>query len=745
MVGTGETHSNFPGRAEQVVQARDISGGVHFHGGGVHLVRPVPRELPGPQQDFVDHDEQVEQLNGIADAIGQVDHSPTAVVSGTAGVGKTSLTLHWAHQARGRFPDGQLYINLRGYDPGAPVPATAALDRFLRALGVAAGEIPLELEARSAAFRSVLADRKMLIVLDNAVDAAHIKDLLPGEPGCLVVVTSRSDLPGLGTRAGVHRVPVDVLSDRDAAELFTSVARGHRDLGDQASRAEIVRLCARLPLALRIAAERAVTFPDVPYVDVVAQLRDESRLWEALSVQDAGEAADVRAVFAWSYRALTAPTARLFRLLGTGLGPGFSTGAAAALSGLRIAEARTRLGELAKIHLVERRGTDRYEFHDLLRAFAADQAHREDEPDELERANVRMLTWYLHTAKELSRATGNDSLGLEVGDVPAELEIPRFPDATEARAWFHAERMNLEAAVSRAAARGLDELAWRLPGVLLGVYAKDSVIDEWVGTSETGLAAARRLQDAAGQAVILESLGKAYAQSDRFTQAMEYQQASLSLRAELGDIRGQARSLNALGLASWRAGEFADAEAYYSRAYTLAESIGDHVTCSFALANLGELDTDTGRFESAVERLEAAIALHRELNQELYAADALAPLSRALLSLGRTGHALAAAQEGLEIGERYESDVAIARALVELGRALRAAGDPEAALDAFHRALNHQQRLGSARRLAAIFIETAQALADVGRAEQARGARHGAEHLLASAGEPDGTTVARND
>lgn len=732
MAGAGGTNSDISGRAEHVVQARDVSGGVHFH--GAQLTRPVPRELPGPQQKFVDHDEQLAQLNGIADSLDQVDHSLTAVLSGTAGVGKTSLALFWAHRERGRFPDGQLYINLRGYDPGTPVSAVAALDRFLRALGVPAGEIPIELEARSAAFRSAVAGRRILIVLDNAADVSQIRDLLPGEPGCLVLVTSRSDLPGFGSRAGVHRVPIDTLSDLDAAELFASVTRGHRDLGDPSSHAEIVRLCARLPLALRIAAERAVTFPDVPYTDIVAQLRDESRLWEALSIEDEGELADVRAVFAWSYRALSAPAARLFRLLGTGLGPGFATGAAAALGGLTISDARTRLSELAKIHLVERRGTDRYEFHDLLRAFAADQAHREDTPADLERANERMLTWYLHMAKELSCVTGNDSLGLDAGEVPAGLEIPRFPDATAARAWFRAERTNLEAAVARAVASGLDELSWRIPGVLLGVYAKDSMIDGWIGTAELGLAAARRLGDRTGQSVMMESLGKAYAQSDRFAEAVEYQQESLSLRTDLGDVRGQARSLNALGLASWRAGELAAAETYYADAYARADSIGDRVTCSFALANLGELDADAGRLEVAVAHLEAAVALHRELSQELYVADTLAPLSRALLALGLIEQASAAARESLEIGERFESDVAIARALVELGRALRAASDPDAALDAFHRALTHQARLGSARRIAAILIETADTLTDAARTEQAAACRREAERLLSADG-----------
>ena len=270
MAGAGETHSEFSGRAEHAVQARDVSGGVHFYGAG--LVRPVPRELPGPQQEFVDHVDQIKQLSAIADLLGEADYSLTTVLSGIAGVGKTSLALFWAYRERGRFPDGQLYVNLRGYDPGLPVPAAAALDRFLRALGVAAGEIPLDLEARSAAFRSAIAGRRMLIVLDNAVDASHIKDLLPGEPGCLVVVTSRSDLPGLG-RAGVHHVPVDVLSDGDAAELFASVTRGQRDLGDQASHAEIVRLWARLPLALpRLAMLRLLLSGLAPVLALISRL-----------------------------------------------------------------------------------------------------------------------------------------------------------------------------------------------------------------------------------------------------------------------------------------------------------------------------------------------------------------------------------------------------------------------------------------------------------------------------------------
>jgi len=733
---SGETRSVNSGDADLVVQARDVSGGIHIHHRGSAIGAP-PRELPGVVRAFINHVVPLARLDEIAVRSEQDAYTPVVVIHGTAGVGKTTTALEWAHRSAraGRFDGGQLYVNLRGYDPGEPVSASAALDKFLRSLGVSSGDIPVDPESRAALYRSRIAGRRLLIVLDNAATVAQIRALLPGTPGCVVLVTSRSELPGLGTREAAHRIGLDVLAESDAITLLESVMQEFRDLDDRGSLTDVVRLCARLPLALRIAAERAVLDPYAPLADIVAELRDESRLWDALTVEDEGESADVRAVFAWSYRALAAPTARLFRLLGSVLGPVFTASAAAALGGLPGAEARSRLGELAKVHLIERRGADRFEFHDLLRAFAAGQAQREDSADEIDQSSDRLLWWYLHSAKAASVALKADSLALEVGEPPDSLEPQRFADPLAARSWFSAERPNLEAAVARASVRGENDLAWRLPGVLLGVYATESTIDDWISTAQIGLAAAERSGDRAGQAVMLESLGKAYAQSDRLDEGFEKQSASLALRTELGDARGQARSLNALGLVHWRAERYGDAKACFERTRDLAESNDDREFVAFALGNLGELAVDAGDPADAVELLDKAIALHRELGRDFYLADASAVLSRAKLRLGLVEEALAAAREGLEIGERHGNDRTITRSLVELARALRASGEPNSAAEAFKRALDHQQRLGSRRQEAAILDETAAVLEDAGRTDQAAQLYRSAQRLHAALGD----------
>lgn len=717
---SGETRSTDSGGADQVVRARNSPQAV-----------TLPRELPGVVRKFVNNLMPLARLDEIALQSDQAAYSPVIVLHGTAGVGKTTTALEWAHRpTQGeRFDGGQLYVNLRGYDPGQPVSALMALDGFLRSLGVPPAEIPADLESRATLYRSRIAGRRLLIVLDNAATVAQVRALLPGAPGCLVLVTSRSELPGLGTREAAHRVGLDVLDESDAILLLESVMEEFRDLGDRRALVEVVRLCARLPLALRIAAERAVLDPYAPLAGIVAELRDESRLWDALTVEDEGDAADVRAVFSWSYRALPAPTARLFRLLGKAFGPSFSVSAAAALSGLSSVQARGRLGELAKVHMIERRGADRFEFHDLLRAFAADQAEREETAGELDQSTERLLRWYLHSAKALSVALDGDSLALDAGELPDSVEPQRFDGELAARSWFYTERANLTAAVARAAVSGKSDIGWRLPGVLLGVYETESAIDDWISTALTGLAAAESGGDRAGQAVMLESLGKAYAQSDRLVEAVEKQSAALALRVELDDMRGQARSSNALGLVHWRAERYDEAKACFERTRSLAESTGDRAFIAFALANLGELAVDADDPADAVGKLELAIALHRELGHEFYLADALAPLSRAKLKLGLIDDALAAAREGLEISEHRENDITSARTLIELGRALRASGDPNAAVEVFKRALDHQQRLGSQRREAEILEETAAALEDCGRTDQAAQLYRSAQRL----------------
>ncbi|MDT0342260.1 ATP-binding protein [Streptomyces litchfieldiae] len=394
----GGTHAELSGTSRDVVQAGQVSGGIHFHG-PVPGDTPTPRQLPGDVRGFVNRTAELEQLNAVlTDGGGDPVVVSVCVIAGTAGAGKTSLAIRWAHRIEERFPDGQLYVNLRGYDPGEPVTAQEALHRFLTALGVPAPAIPADVDASAALFRSLLAGRRMLIVLDNAASVAQVRPLLPGSAGCLVIVTSRSRLPGLAIRDGAHRLTLGTLPESEAIALLRAVTAGYRPEDDADKLAELARLCARLPLALRIAAERAAGYPHLRLDDLIAELRDESSLWDALSAGDGEDADAVRTVFAWSYRALSDQAARLFRLLGLHPGPEFGLPAAAALAGVGTGKTRQLLNSLVEAHLLQQTMPDRYEFHDLLRAYASDQVQRDEPAEERTAALRRVLDWYVHTA-----------------------------------------------------------------------------------------------------------------------------------------------------------------------------------------------------------------------------------------------------------------------------------------------------------------------------------------------------------
>ena len=332
-------HSEMSGSAANVVQAGNVGGGIHFHTSGA-VPPPLPRQLPGGVRGFVDRPAESRHLEAVlfADAA-EPPAVSLVIIAGTAGVGKTTFALHWAHQAQSHFPDGQLYINLRGYDPGEPVSPQQALERFLVALGISPQAVPADVDASAALYRSLLAGRRMLIVLDNAATAAQVRPLLPGTPSCLVLVTSRSRLSGLVVREGAHRLTLGVLPEGDAVELLRVVTADYRSQDDPTKLVELARLCARLPPALRIAAERAASRPWMPLDELIADLRSESALWDALTAEESeGEA--VRTVFAWSYRALPADTARLFRLLGLHPGAEFGSSAVAAMVGTSVTSAR---------------------------------------------------------------------------------------------------------------------------------------------------------------------------------------------------------------------------------------------------------------------------------------------------------------------------------------------------------------------------------------------------------------------
>jgi tetratricopeptide (TPR) repeat protein len=604
--------SELTGSAGNVVQARDVTGGVHIHHFGARG-NGSPRQLPADVRAFVNRVAEVGQLDRLLDREANESEAPAIVlITGAAGVGKTSLAVHWAHRVRNVFADGQLYLNLRGYDPGVPVTPEAALNLFLQALGVPPRAVPADPQAKASLYRSLVADRRFLVVLDNAATVGQVRPLLPGTASCLVLVTSRSRMPALIARDGAVRMTVGVLDDGAAIKLLRAVMAGHRT-GDDADRlSELARLCARLPLALRIAAERAAARPWMALAELIDDLRDESALWDALSSADEEEADAVRTVFAWSYRALPPATARLFRVLGLHLGAEFGLGATAALAGTTAADTRHLLDALLAVHLLEQTGPDRYQLHDLLRAYAVDQVRREDPAEERRAATHRLLSWYLHTAHEAGKTVvrGHRQMPISLDRKPELPEVTRFAAREEALNWYEADRTNLMAATRSAASAGFERIAWQLPVVLNGIYDNRDPAETWLEAEQIALAAARRLGDRHGQALILERLGIKFRKLQRMDEALASFEEAMTVFDGEGNTMGCARVANGLGLVYLRAGRLEEARTTFAGA--ISGSPAGHAEVSMRavlLVNLAEAELRLGSPQAALTHIAEAVSV----------------------------------------------------------------------------------------------------------------------------------------
>jgi hypothetical protein len=532
------------------------------------------------------------------------------VVSGPAGVGKTTLAVTWAHQVADRFPDGQLYVNLDGFGPaGTARDPGDAVRGFLDALGVQAEHIPPGLAEQSALFRSVLAERRVLVVLDNAASADQVRPLLPGSPTCFTVVTSRNPLSGLVAAAGARPVVLDVLDPVEARELMA--ARLGTDWVDREPGAvdEIITACARLPRALAVAAASAATRPTVPLADLAHQLGRAGDALDAFSGEDA--ATDVRTVFSWSYHLLSPAAGRLFRLLG--LQPGAELGeyAAASLAGVGIREIRALLAELVGTQLVTARSGSRYECHDLLRAYAADLAATVDPPADRDAALRRLSGHYVHTARggALARDPGRNAPPaplLVPGAVPEEMD-----DADAAQRWFTREYQTLVRMIGRAERAGLDRdvscLAWAL---LTFVDRRGHWQDQLVA-QRAALRAAERLRDDAGRANAHRGLGRAYCRIPDLAAAESELRSAMALYTGVGDASGEANVRLDLGWVASRQGNYRRAIEHARRALHHFREAGPVSTEARAWNNAGWSHALLGEYDAALACCREALALHR--------------------------------------------------------------------------------------------------------------------------------------
>ncbi|WP_317846063.1 ATP-binding protein [Nocardiopsis quinghaiensis] len=693
--------SEVSGRA---VQAGQVHGGVHFHG-PESASGPVPRQLPADVHGFVNRVGELEVLSSRLrgeESGGRDREVALHLITGTAGVGKTALALHWAHRVRSRFPDGQLHVDLRGYGSGPPVASDQVLDRFLRALGVPADAVPPDTDSRAALYRSLLAERRVLVMLDNAASAAQVRPLLPGASDSVVLVTSRDRLSGLVAGQGAQRLTVRTLSSAQAVDLLTHATSGHRGGDTPHEVTELARLCGRLPLALRIAAERAASRPHMPLHDLIQDLRDESGLWDALATDDEEEAHAVRSVFAWSYRVLHHRAARLFRLLGLHPGADFDATAAALLADVPAREARQTLDMLVGAHLVEQTGSDRFRFHDLLRSYAQAQLRQEEPEREREEALGRLLRWYLHTADAAARAFGSHLRHLDPVDLP-DSAARSFRDGAQALHWFEREHANLMACVESAASAGMAGTAWRLASVLRHFHLFHAPMTTWETTGRTGLAAARSEARPGAEAELLESLGMAHLQANRAEEGLDHHERALALRRELDDTFGVAMSLNALGLVHLRAHRLDRARELFEECLRLARGLGERRWEGIALGNLAAVTLRLGDPREAVALCEWAVAIHRETDDRITEFATLACLGMAWRELGERERALGSIRESLEVARDPGNLVQEAYALLQLGHVQAGLGDHDEALASYHHAAALHRRVADRRREAESF------------------------------------------
>jgi tetratricopeptide (TPR) repeat protein/transcriptional regulator with XRE-family HTH domain len=648
----------------------------------------VPRQLPAAVADFTGRAAELQALTQVLDAAGA--GPPGAVVitaiGGMAGVGKTALALHWAHQAAARFPDGQLYVNLRGFEPsGTPVTAAQAIRGFLEALGIPPERVPPGLDAQAGLYRSLLAGRQMLIVADNARDEQQVRLLLPASPRSLVLVTSRHRLAGLDAD-GARLLSLDVLSHDDACQLLAARIGPARAAAEPAAVREIASLCACLPLALAIAAARAAGRPRLPLVALAAELADPADRLDTMDVGDPGSS--VRVVFSWSLRQLTDVAARMFRLLGIHPGPDIAVPAAASLAGIPEPNARRVLGELARAHLIAEHLPSRYALHDLLRAYAAERARETDSQADRDAAAGRMLDYYLHTAACAARLLV-PSKELVVLDLPRPGAAPGQPaDFRQAMGWFEDEHQVLLAAISLAAGYGFDTHAWQLPWAVAPFLRACGHWQEWAATQRTALAAATRLDDAAAQALSGRLLANACTDLGDHDQALGHYASCVTLYQRLGNRLGEAKVEQNLGALAARQGRYADALGHGERALRLYQAVADKASEVEALNNVGWYHGLLGDYEQARVFCRQALTLSAKAGHRRTEGHVWDSLGYAEHHLGNLAGAIACYQRALsrhrEAGDRYHE----AETLARLGDTRDAAGDPFLARDAWQQALH---------------------------------------------------------
>ncbi|MEW2574436.1 BTAD domain-containing putative transcriptional regulator [Streptomyces sp. NPDC047070] len=685
-----------PGPALRKIQTavlrQDTAPGAVPQPGAPAQPSPPPAQLPLSVAAFTGRDGELARLDRLLSAAaGAGPVRPAAVVisavSGTAGVGKTALAVHWAHRVREAFPDGQLYVNLRGFVPGGSITDPAeAVRGFLDALGVPPARIPNGLEAQAGLYRSLLAGRRVLVVLDNARDAEQVRPLLPGAPGCLALVTSRNRLTGLAATEGAHLLSVDLLTPGQARDLLAGRLGPHRTAAEPSAVNEIVTRCAGLPLALAIVAARAADQLHLPLAGLAGELREAGTRLNAL---DGGDPATrIRAVFSWSYRALSPDAARLLRLLGLHPGPDTALPGVAALAGLPPARTSTLVTELTRGNLLTEHTPGRYALHDLLRIYATELVTTHDSDATRRAATHRMLDHYLHTAHAADalltprRRVPISLAPAQLGAAPEELR-----DRREALDWFTAENPVALAAIEQAPA-GFETHTWQLATAVATSLNRQGRWPALAAAHTTALNAAQRANDKTGQANSHHGLALVQTRLDHLADARAHYELAMDLFKELDDHNGQARIHKHLGRLSSDRGDYREALGHAHQAFTHYKAAHNMLGQAIALDDIDRYHVRLGDHrQTALSYGRQALALVEEIGDINGQAYTWSSLSYIHHHLGQYGQAIDSHRQAIDLYRKTDDRYHEATSLTDLGDTHHAAADPTAALYAWTQAL----------------------------------------------------------
>ncbi|MEO3743089.1 BTAD domain-containing putative transcriptional regulator [Plantactinospora sp. B5E13] len=644
----------------------------------------VPRQLPPETATFAGRAAQLRRLSELADGPGQAG-VVISVITGPGGVGKTALALHWAQTVAHRFVDGQLYINLRAYDPSrTAMSANEVIHGFLDAFGVPPARIPVSLEAKVGLYRSLLANRRVLIVLDNAGSAEQVRPLLPGTSGGVVVVTSRNQLSGLVAVEGAHPLPMTVPSRPEARELLERRLGTERTDPEPDAVDEVIDRCGRLPLALAIVAARAAATPRTSLARLAAELHDSRAV---LNMVPGGDGIrDLRAVLSWSYHAQQGSVARLFRLLGLHVGVEVGVAAAASLIGLPAVEARRALAELTSANLIDEHRPGRYTLHDLMRAYAAELVMETETEAERRAALRRLFDHYLHSSRLADRQIA-PQLDHRLEPPAPGVTTVASPDHERAVAWFTTEHQALLAASLRAAELGMPEFVAPLTAALDSYLHMSGRIQDWVSIRESALSTARTLGDLSGQAAAHLGLGRAHSKLGRFDTAEVHLREALHIYRTVGNSTALAYAHLALSHTLERSGQISAALEHAHSALDRFVAETHRAGTARALNAAGWCHALLGDHTRALPLCEQALELYQELRIILGEANTWDSLGFIHHHLGDAARATHCYEQALRLSRRADSRFYEAETLFRLGDAYQSDGRSADAHDVWRQAL----------------------------------------------------------